>query len=69
MSKKKGARKNAGQEKSDRVVFDFDGFEVEMVFDQPAEAKSGSGSLKNAWFDLTRPKNPPGTAPITNKPG
>ena len=67
--KPKSARPKVAKEKSGPVVFQIDDFEVEVAFDQPAETKPASGSLKNAWFELTKPRESSSGGPIVNNPG
>lgn len=67
--KPKSARRQPGKEKSAPVVFNLDDLEVEVAFDQAEEPKPASGSLRNAWFDLTKPRAPSSGGPIVNKPG
>ena len=70
MAKKpKSARKTPGKGESRPVVFEFDDLEVEVAFDQPGEAEAAPGSLKNAWIDLTKPRESSSGQAIVNNPG
>ncbi len=69
VKKPMSARSKPGKGESSPVVIEIDDFEVEVAFDQPGEAKSASGSLKNAWFDLTKPGESSSGQSIVSNPG
>lgn len=62
MAKKKAARSKAGMGKSQGVVFDFENFDVEMVFEDlpaPESTRSRPGAGAEDTHKSPKPSNDP----------